>query len=744
MITYGLKDLEEGGKPPKTRVEDAGSARAMLFTLQEDDQIASHRRSQIQGIIDGNPPFNEQQLRELGQADRINVNWGHAEAKVEAAVIPYFDILTSVGSYATCKTKYGKDMGKREEYSRIITEEFHRLLASSNPNFLAQHQVCHKSLVIHGQSCMYFPDQTDWRAKSIEPWAMVVPRGAKVDWNNWEFCYVLDELYSEELYSYIENKEAAERGGWDVEEVRKAIMQARTDEQDQRRPWEWYQTELKNNGLYYSYAKSKVIKIAHFYVREYDGRISHYIFDRINSTEFLCKKIGRYKDFSNAFTIFLNGIGNGYYAGVRGLGQKVYKYAEAMNRMNNSLMENAIVGGTTMFRASSAADAEKMKSIQIGPWRILPSGLELVQQNVSTNLGASMQVAQFFNAQESDDIGSFMPSVVNGGSRKGAREVELEMGEKSRLTNTRAEIYLQALDVHYAEVYRRASNPNLIEEDHGGKEALRFQKACMDRGVPAGALLDMDTIKATRSIGQGSASARLQAMNLIGQYLPQLPESNRKRVINANIAAIAGQTGVETFGIPEETRPDGNDLSIASLENNALQSGGQVLIDPDQNHATHLAVHIQFGGGIVQAVQDQQVDPRQANQSMQALLPHLLGHLQFLETDPTRQDQFDSMNEQTSELMKIADQLASMAEDIQMKEMEAQQQAMEQQGGQQDPQQMIAMNKIELDRLKFQNDAQIKQAKAQHQMQLQDRKTAQRLMIDKLKIAQKYEQNQNQ
>jgi hypothetical protein len=264
----------------------------------------------------------------------------------------------------------------------------------------------------------------------------------------------------------------------------------------------------------------------------------------------------------------------------------------------------------------------------------------------------------------------------------------------------------------------------------------------MDRGVPAGALLDMDTIKATRSIGQGSASARLQAMGLIGQYLPQLPESNRKRVINANIAAIAGQTGVETFGIPEEVRPDGNDLSIASLENNALQSGGQVLIDPDQNHATHLAVHIQFGGGIVQAVQNQQVDPRQANQSMQALLPHLLGHLQFLETDPTRQDQFDSMNEQTSELMKIADQLARMSEDLQQKEMEAQQQAMEQQGGQQDPQQMVAMNKIELDRLKFQNDAMIKQAKFQHQAQLQDKKTAQRMMIDRLKVAQQYGTNQ--
>jgi len=734
MISQGLTNPNVGEEPPKTRIEDAASARSMLYELIEDDQIASNRRAQIQGIIDGNAPYNDQQLREMGQGDRINVNWGHAEAKIEGAVIPYFDILTSVPFYATCKTKYGKDMGKREEWSRIITEEFHRLLASSNPNFLAQHQVNHKELVIHGQGCMYFPDQTDWRSKAIEPYSLLVPKGAKVDWDNWEFCFILDDLYCEQLYSYIENKEAAERGGWNVDQCEQAIMDARVDDQDQRRPFEWYQRELKNNGLYYSYAKSKIIKVAYMYVKEYDGRISQYIFDRLNPTEWLCQKVGRYQKFSQAFTVFLNGIGNGYYHGVRGLGQKVYKYAEAMNRVNNALLEGVIIGSAVMFQPNSAADAEKLKTVQIGPYRILPPNLNLTQVNVASNLTSAMQTAQFFQGQESDDIGSFMPSVSGGGRKKGNKEVEAEIGEKSRLTNTRAEIYLQALDVHYAEVYRRAANPNLIEEDHGGKEALRFQEACKTRGVPAAALIDMDSVRATRSIGQGSSAARMQAMELIGKYLPQLPESNRKRVINANIAAIAGQTGVETFGIPEEVKPEGNDLSIASLENNALQQGGQVLIDPDQNHFTHLNVHLQFAGSLVKAVQDKQVDPRMADKALQSVIPHLLGHLQFLQEDPTRTEQFDSLNEQTSELMKIADQMASYAQKMQEQE-NAQQ---EQQGQQQDPKVMVAQNKIQLDRMKFENDAQIRQAKAQHQMQLQDRKTAQRLMIDRVKTAQKY------
>jgi len=736
MIQNALIDPNVGEAVPKTRVKDASSARSMLYTLIEDDQIASHRRSQIQGIIDGNPPYNEQQLRELGQSDRINVNWGHAGAKIEAAVIPYFDILTSVPHYMTVKTKYGKDMGKREEWSRIITEEAHNALVKTNPSFITQHQVAVKQLTIHGQGCLYWADGTDFRAKAIEPWALIVPKGAGVDQDSWEFCYVLDEMYCEELYRYIEDSEAAERGGWNVDECQQAIMDAKVDEQDQRRPWEWYQRELKNNALYYSYAKSKVIKVAHMFVREYDGRISHYIFDRLNGTEFLCEVPSRYKKFSNAFTVFLNGVGNGYYHGVRGLGQALYPWAEAMNRLNNQTVEGAILSGATMFQPNSAKDAEGLKTIQLGPYRILPPGLNLVQVNTTANLQAAMAVAQMFQGQEADQTGSYMPSVSGGGRKKSNKEVEIEIGEKSRLTNTRAEIYLQSLDLHYKEVYRRLANPNILEEDHGGPEAIAFQEACIKRGVPAAAMIDIDSVKATRSIGQGSSAARMQAMELIGQYLPQLPESNRKRVINANIAAIAGQTGVDTFGIPEETKPDGNDMSIASLENNAFQSGGQVIVDPDQNHFVHLNVHLQFAGQIVQGVQDQQVDPRQAAQIMSAALPHMLVHLQNMENDPTRKEQFDNMNEQIAELMKIADQLNSMAQDLQEREQEAMMQ--QQQQPQQTPQMMVAMNKIQLDQAKFQNDSMLKQQKVQHQLALKDKQVAQKLMIDKVKLASKY------
>jgi hypothetical protein len=228
----------------------------------------------------------------------------------------------------------------------------------------------------------------------------------------------------------------------------------------------------------------------------------------------------------------------------------------------------------------------------------------------------------------------------------------------------------------------------------------------------------------------------MQAMDLISQYIPQLPESSRKAVINAKIAAIAGQSGQETFGIPDEQKLDGSQLSIASLENNAFSSGGQVLLDPDQNHYVHMNVHLQFCGQVVQAVQNQQQDPRQASVIFQSAIPHMITHMQYLESDPTRKEQYDALAEQMGELLKLADQMNQFA--AQISEQEAQQQAQQQGQGMQDPKMAVAENRIMLDRAKFENDAQIKQAKAQHQMELQDKRTSQRLAIDKIRAASKY------
>lgn len=719
---------------PVERIANAQSARSLLSDLLKADSVAEERRAEIQGMIDGNAPYKEQDLKDLGQEERVNVNWGHAEGKVENACIPYYDALTSVPQFVTVQTRYGRKVDMRDKWSRIISAELHKAL-KKYPRFLKVHQLVHKNIVIHGTGCLAYRDGRDWRAHSIPPSSLVVPRNASVDWTEWEYCFVLDDFYAEELYRYIANEENAARNSWDVEACKASIIAANTDQPDKDRTWTWYQTELKNNSLYYSQARSKVIKGAHLYVKEFNGRYSHYIFDREKETQWLCAKVGRYENLTEAFTVFTNGVGNGSFHGVRGLGQKVYKYAEAINRVNNAIIEGAIVGSALMLQATSAGDVSKLQTIQVGPYRILPPGLQLQPVNLATNLQGPMQVASYFQGQESEQISSYLPTVNSAGPKKNNKGLEIEMGEKAQLSNTRFEIYMQDLDLHYTELYRRIASPNLLPEDPGGREALAFQKACMAQGVPKAALNPaVCEVSATRSIGQGSSAARIMAMSQIGRFVQQLPEDKRANVIRDSIAAIGGQPFVDRYAPDLVERPTGIDASIAALENNAFMQGGQVVIDPDQNHYIHCSVHLKFFAEMVEGVRQQQMDPRQALKCLQVGGPHLLMHLKQLEQDPTRKDQFTMLNQQTAELMKMADQIAKYAEQIQEQEDE---QRKQQQQPQLTPEEMRAQNQIQLDTQKAQHDMQIKEAKAAQMMALKDRAAAQRLQITNLHTRQK-------
>ena len=349
-----------------------------------------------------------------------------------------------------------------------------------------------------------------------------------------------------------------------------------------------------------------------------------------------------------------------------------------------------------------------------------------------------MQTAQYFQSQQQGNISSFVPRLSDPGSRYRSKdEVNIEIGEQSKLTSSRADLYLNDLDTHYSEVFRRAANPNLLPEDPGGKEALEFQARCIAQGVPKAALMQIESVRAYRSLGMGSLTTQLQITEALMAMLPILPENKRASVINARIAALAGQSGLEIFGIDDQETLSGNDASVASLENNAFMQGGQVVIDPSQNHYIHATIHLKFFGEIMQAVQGGSIDPRQALKTLQAGGPHLLIHLKYLSQDPTRKQQFDQLNLQTSELMKVADQLNAMVERI------SQQEAKQQQGQQPnvDPAMLVAQNTIQLNTEKARSEIEIKMAKAKQTLALKDATTAQKLKAQQILMDQKLAQS---
>lgn len=683
-MSLQLETLSQAGTPPKSRLKDATSCRTVFTSLLRDDEPSNFERARIQGNIDGNPPYDESELELLGQAGRTNVNWGEAGNRIEQALLPHYDVVTSVEHYATITTDYGGPT-LSSEYSRIISDEFHRMLSDWD-EFLDQIQLHQSQLVIHGIGPIFWRDEKDWRSQALLRRDMLVPSNAKASRSKQKVVFIKDKMEVDELYQYIKNEDVAEALQWDVGRCKTAIRGAANDMEDRTRNWEWWQQQLKDNTYYISYAKTKVINVIHALVVEFGGRVSHHILTRDPLQEddgYLYSKVGRFSSINQAIWMCFDGIGNGDFKSVRGAGWRAMKFGEVSNRANNTLWDNLIQSNCVMWKAQSAADVQRFAAIEIGPNRIIPPNFEPLQLQMGRSIQDTLQAISHFQLMGDNQLGQFRSESATRGNPETAEEIRAKMGEKAKLTSSKAEKYLNDLDKFYFETFRRASNPKLVRDiDPGANEALDFQKRCIDRGVPSAVfqrdgdrMKNICSVKATRSIGSGSSAGRIMAMQQLAPIvLTRSPEEKQKVFIRDLIGATSqSQYAVDRYGPDLTEMPPGQDEWDATQEETSMIVGGPLLITPDQNHMVHAAYHIRFMAGLIKDTQAGALDPRKASAALDEGGPHTLQHIQLLESDKTRKEAVKEFKTQMGEIMRSADEIKAVADRLDKQEAEQEQ-----------------------------------------------------------------------
>lgn len=670
-----LNTITEDGKVPSSVIEDALSARAILTTLIRDDEPNSLNRAYQQGVIDGNAPFDTQELINLGQAGRTNVNWGGAAAKIEQTLLPHYDLVMSASSYVTFMTDYGgPEMGAR--YGRILSEEGHRMLYDWE-DFVDEVQIHQSQYVIYGIGPVFWRDSIDWRSTSLERRNVLFPSNAPARRARMELVFVRDRMGVSELFGYIKDEAVAEATKWKVDRVRNAIMNASTDENDRSRQWEWWQKQLKDNNYYYAYARTKSVDIAHCFAKEFDGTISHYIFTRNPLDEgldgFIYENKSQFKTWSQCLCLFVNGTGNTDIKSIRGEGWQAAKFGEASNRLNNTIMDNAIQSNCVMWMAGTAADVQRFAAIEVGPNRVIPPGFTPQNIPLGGALRDAMAVASHFQLLDANHSASYNTNTVSPktGNPRTAAEIHAEQGEKASLSSAKTERYLNDLDRYYAELFRRACNTDLTDADPGGREAKAFQKRCIERGVPKeifkrdedGCLVNIRSIRATRTIGSGSAAGRFMALQQISPFvLTRSPESKQKIFIQDLIAAGAGsQTAVERYGPELDEIPRGLDQWMATEENGNFMIGAPVEWSIDQNHYIHATVHISFMFAMIEEAAQGHVPAATVVMILDEGGPHTLQHIAALEMDRTRKNVVAQLKEQMSAIQQQADDVRRLA-----------------------------------------------------------------------------------
>jgi hypothetical protein len=681
-------------------------------------------------MLDGEPPYSPQQLKSLGQGYRANLNFGESAAALETALSAYSDLVNSVDRLASVKTSEG-DPAQRVEWENIIAEEFHRTITDWDEFFYKQQMLAHQ-FVSQGVGVAYFEDNRSWKWSVCGLKDFKVPRGTPACDTKVEVATIERHYLVGELYQFIENPKIATELGWNVEETRRAILLS-TDNgtSSNSRDWERLQEELKNNDLMYSHARSKVVRCIHYFVKEFDGTISHYIATRAgDSDDFLFKKPSRFEHANEAFVLFSYGIGtNGLLHSVRGLGYKLFPFIQLSNRMRNAIVDGAMLSSALMIQPATGEDVSNLSLMYNGPLSILPPGINVVDKSMPNLAGNVLPIVRDLEVVRQNNTGTYNPKqVMPDGDARTATEVQAQLAQQSLLSAQAMNLYYIPFQKLLAEQFRRLATVKYRSDEPGGEEAIEFRKRIEARGVPWKAVEKVYRVQAVRAIGAGSPGARMLAFNEFMAIMPRFDEVGQRNLIRDRVAARVGYDQVDRYIPKGEVERIPIDAKIAELENDAMQGGRGVSVNPGENHAVHAKVHLEDANRFLQALQQNQVDPKVAMSYLQVQYPHSTAHVEQLASDPSRREEVgiakQILNQMREAVENIGKQLAAQAK------REAQARA-SQQGGQVDPKTQLAIQKAQVDsQIKLQQsqlDQRLKAADVQQKMAIRDAEAAQKI-----------------
>lgn len=632
----------------QSRLLSADDARNALNKLLQEDEQRSYQRAIVKGCYDGNSPYSERRRRQDGMSWACNLNFLGLEGTLDSARIPYYGLFSGVPQYAIFKTRFQKGHPDNQAWNDTISEYFTCLLDRWRP-FKWHMQASQFEMLFEGWGPLIFEDDADWRFRAVPARAVLVPQGSPSNLDNRvPFIAIKCDYRIHELYKHINNEAGARARGWNVEAVQYAIKSGtRGNNGDttnmRNQPWEEWQKRYKNKELMASYTEFDMINCAHFFVLEYDGKISHFIitYQSLSGDEaqndFLFRDVNRYDSYEQVLNIAFQNTGDGSWHSVRGIGLKSFKHEEVKNRLLCRTVDNAFIGSSLILQSGDAKSDQKMQLRINGIVSYIPAGTTFVQQRMTQDIDSVLSVSRYIDNNLAQKIGSFnqrsMGREDGRGEQPTATQVQYAAAKEGSLSASQIDNYYRDLDALYSEVFRRvikSSDP----------EAKRFVRDCLDAGVPEEALKNMEYVRANRKAGYGSPQMAKMAMQELAPFVGMLPVDGQRAFLDEVISRTVGPDKIELFN-PKMDEPDINS-AFATVENNLLHEGEIPQVISGMDHAVHLQIHLDDAEQRLMPLQQaldagEELDESalmEAFNYVSALAPHCEEHLAILANDP--------------------------------------------------------------------------------------------------------------
>ena len=718
----GLQDLDQKGKPVQTRLKDVKSAISIFQTLRKADEGSSGNRARVDAMFDGANPYDAGRLAASGQGLKTNLNFGEAQRLLDISLSAYVDLYSSLEKLVDVKGTEG-EASEITPLEDIVSEELTHLLRSW-PEFHSHYLRLCTTFIKHGVAVSYFDTPDEWRFRVGGFSDILIPRQTPASESMIDIAVGRRQYHLHELYGFIKNEKAAKKVGWDVDEVKRVITKNATTDGRSRRhysDWEGLQQEMKNNDLYEGH-QNPTVSVLHFWVREMDGSISHYIAAENAPKEFLYKKISRYDKPEQAFVMFTYGVGsNGTYHSVRGLGHRIFNHIQTSNRLRCQMIDGAMLGSAVMIQPDSQRALDELGFTYYGAYAVLSPNVNIIEKavpNLSTAVSPALQDISQQLAMNTDTVSTY--GSQQSSPYRNQMQVVADMDVSTRLSGASLNLFYASWNRLLREVVRR-----IVTSKKNDPAIKDFYNRCMLRGVPESFIKSLDTARtrAVRSIGNGSYANRLVALRELQAISGSFDEVGRRNLTRDIVSTRVGHDLADRYAPQaEEARPT-VDSKIAFFENQELMEGKSVPVVSNEIHGTHLMEHTSVLSQLIEQLNTGAADPMQALPALQAFYQHIGETIQALAGDPTAQPLIADANQVLQFTEEMINNTSKQVQKLQREQAEAMPEGGEGQP-QGDPNEMAKMQehqmKMEMARQKAELDMELKRAKFEQEQAMRD------------------------
>ena len=730
-----LESLDEKGAPVKSRLQDVKSAVGIFQTLRKADEKSAVNRARVDAMFDGAAPYDTGKLATSGQSLKTNLNFGEAQRLLDVSLSAYVDLYSSLERLVEVKSLAGErsEVGPKEE---IVAEELTHLFRNW-PEFHSSFLRLCTHFIKHGVGIAYFDSVDDWRFKVGSFADMLIPRQSPATEESIDIAVGRRKYHLHELHAFIKNESAAKAVGWNVEEVKRVMMKnVKTSGRSSGRgtyysDYEAYQAEIKNNDLYEG-IQNPTVDVLHYWVREMDGSISHYISAEQSPKEFMYQRIGRYEKPEQAYVMFTYGVGsNGTYHSIRGLGQRIFNHIQTSNRLRCQQIDGAMLSSAVMIQPENQRSLDELQFTFYGAYAVMSPNVKIVEKAIP-NLGTAVQPALQDLTQQlqlnTDTISSYGPQ--QGSPYRNQMQVVSDMDVATRISGSTLNLFYASWGRLLREMVRR-----VVQSKKSDASVKDFYDRCQKRGVEKNFItsLDVERTKAVRSIGSGSLANRLVSLRELQGISGQFDDVGRRNLTRDIVSSRVGHDLADRY-VPSqvESRP-AMDTKIAILENGELQQGTPVPVVSNELHGQHLQVHVPVLQQVIEGLDSGQVDPQQALPLLQAFYQHISETVQFAAGDPA----LEGLVSQTKQVLQYAEEAINNTMQALEKIQRDQNRMAAEQG-----QQPSGPSEVDMKLQKAEIEMQIAQQKAELDMALKQRKFEQEQAMRDAKAALEFREEQ--